>query len=359
MSQGTKIKWCRDTINPWVGCQRVSPACDHCYAAIYAKRFFPQAARWDGEPVRARAVTIQKHLDVLKRANKPRRVFCGSMTDLGLVAQRDPDGLAGFLSDLYRVQTARMQAGRQPHAFLWLTKRPKPLARFFGALLFEPGSQTFLYKPKEQVPDGQHAATGTLITKHVPGLWVGVTAENQPMADARVPALLEMDLPELLWVSVEPILGAVNLQTIHCSDGAILDARRGHKTGKEGGQGTPTRKLSWIVVGGETGALARPSNPAWAHSLRQHAAAIWVPFFFKSWGAWGPIRPEEAGAFKGEVVAWMGSDMVIQVPTPHPTMNYPMVAKRGSKRNDAANWVDVLDQDVPEFPSSSPDSFLP
>src|SRR5262249_10090527 len=29
----TRIAWCDATFNPWVGCLRVSTACDRCYAA--------------------------------------------------------------------------------------------------------------------------------------------------------------------------------------------------------------------------------------------------------------------------------------------------------------------------------------
>ena len=32
MSKATKIEWCDSTFNPWIGCTKISPACDHCYA---------------------------------------------------------------------------------------------------------------------------------------------------------------------------------------------------------------------------------------------------------------------------------------------------------------------------------------
>ena len=32
MGQATGIEWCDHTYNPWMGCTKVSPACDHCYA---------------------------------------------------------------------------------------------------------------------------------------------------------------------------------------------------------------------------------------------------------------------------------------------------------------------------------------
>jgi protein gp37 len=32
MAENSKIEWCDHTFNPWIGCQKVSPGCDHCYA---------------------------------------------------------------------------------------------------------------------------------------------------------------------------------------------------------------------------------------------------------------------------------------------------------------------------------------
>lgn len=38
MGEITGIAWCDHTFNGWIGCTRVSPACDRCYAASLAKR---------------------------------------------------------------------------------------------------------------------------------------------------------------------------------------------------------------------------------------------------------------------------------------------------------------------------------
>ena len=32
MAENTHISWANDTFNPWIGCTKVSPACDGCYA---------------------------------------------------------------------------------------------------------------------------------------------------------------------------------------------------------------------------------------------------------------------------------------------------------------------------------------
>lgn len=38
MAKNTEIQWTKHTFNPWWGCGKVSPACQHCYAEAWAKR---------------------------------------------------------------------------------------------------------------------------------------------------------------------------------------------------------------------------------------------------------------------------------------------------------------------------------
>ena len=42
--------------------------------------------------------------------------------------------------------------------------------------------------------------------------------------------------------------------------------------------------IDWVIVGGESGAGARPINPGWVRDLRDQCVAQGVPFFFKQWG---------------------------------------------------------------------------
>lgn len=39
MSENTKIEWATHTFNPWEGCQKAGPGCDHCYAESRNARF--------------------------------------------------------------------------------------------------------------------------------------------------------------------------------------------------------------------------------------------------------------------------------------------------------------------------------
>lgn len=42
--------------------------------------------------------------------------------------------------------------------------------------------------------------------------------------------------------------------------------------------------ISWVIVGGESGAGARPMKELWVKSIRDQCQAQEVPFFFKQWG---------------------------------------------------------------------------
>ena len=56
MAENTKIEWANHTFNPWFGCQKVGPGCDHCYAEGWAKR--SGLVQWGPEALsRAQAVT--------------------------------------------------------------------------------------------------------------------------------------------------------------------------------------------------------------------------------------------------------------------------------------------------------------
>ncbi|MGO4611660.1 DUF5131 family protein, partial [Variovorax sp. 2RAF20] len=46
--------------------------------------------------------------------------------------------------------------------------------------------------------------------------------------------------------------------------------------------------IDWVIVGGESGAVARPMHPDWVTSQRDQCAAAGVPFLFKQWGEHAP-----------------------------------------------------------------------
>ena len=50
------------------------------------------------------------------------------------------------------------------------------------------------------------------------------------------------------------------------------------------------RLIDAVIVGGETGAGARPMHPGWVRSIRAQCKEEKVPFFFKGWGEWGELQ---------------------------------------------------------------------
>src|SRR4051812_33053997 len=84
MGENSKIEWCDHTFNPWVGCTKVSPACDFCYAEVWAKRSgHPEL--WQGARRRTTPENWQKVIrwneEAAKRKVRP-RVFCASLADV-------------------------------------------------------------------------------------------------------------------------------------------------------------------------------------------------------------------------------------------------------------------------------------
>lgn len=91
-------------------------------------------------------------------------------------------------------------------------------------------------------------------------VWLGVSVEDRLYGLPRIDYLRQVDA-NIRFLSVEPLLedlGTMNL------------------TG-----------IQWVIVGGESGADARPMNPDWLDNVQRQAATAGAAFFFKQWGAWG------------------------------------------------------------------------
>jgi len=101
-------------------------------------------------------------------------------------------------------------------------------------------------------------------------IWLGVSVENQQTADERIPILLDIPAAHI-WVSVEPMLGPVDLVRA-C--------------------GGPRHGFRWLVCGGESGPGARPMDIEWVRGLRDQCVGANVPFFFKQWGG---VQKKRAG----------------------------------------------------------------
>ena len=83
MGQVTGIEWCHHTYNAWIGCTKVSPACDHCYAEAQEDRRYGRV-EWGGPLRRTSEATRSAPYRCDREAaaaSEHRRVFCMSLGD--------------------------------------------------------------------------------------------------------------------------------------------------------------------------------------------------------------------------------------------------------------------------------------
>jgi protein gp37 len=82
MAEHTEISWADATFNPWIGCTRVSPGCDHCYAARDNERH-KWVSGWGAERHRTKTWNnpVQWHRKAAQTGYRP-RVFCASLADV-------------------------------------------------------------------------------------------------------------------------------------------------------------------------------------------------------------------------------------------------------------------------------------
>lgn len=232
MGQDSKIEWTDNTFNPWWGCAKVSPGCAHCYAESFSKRTgndvwgessprrFFGAKHWS-DPIRWNTAAALE--------GQRKRVFCASMADVF----EDRNDLRNERRRLLNLIGSTTNLD-----WLLLTKRPENIARLMTDALdgnFDP-KRTFL--------------------DDLPNVWLGTSAEDQARYDARMPHLFAINA-RVRFVSAEPLLGPITMGN--------------------------SLRPDWLIVGGESGAKARPIEYAWIRSLRDQCDDR-TAFFFKQWG---------------------------------------------------------------------------
>lgn len=286
MSDRTKIEWAsnadgspgaswnpiraRNRATGKVGwfCTHASPGCAGCYAERMNQRL------GNGVPFKAQHVgDVEIYLDekVLMeplRWRKPRTVFVCSMTDL----------FGEFVADLTIEMVFAAMALAPQHTFIVLTKRAKRMREWMTSFARQGG----VLMAAQRL-----GADSAPVAWPLPNVWLGVSVEDQRRADERIPDLL--DTPAAVrFLSVEPLLGPVNLDRVKIDETAWMSVLTGLR------YWGPTAaligsKLDWVIVGGESGPGARPMHPKWADDIRIDCAQAGVPYFFKQWGEWAPV----------------------------------------------------------------------
>lgn len=219
MAENSKIAWTDNTFNPWIGCSRVSPGCQNCYAENLMDRRYHRVEWGPGKP-RTRTKTWHEPVKWNRQAEKDgirKKVFCASLSDW-----LDDEVPAQWREDLCDLIEATPNLD-----WLMLTKRPENYTTMVPPIWLE--------EPLKNV-------------------WVGFTAENQEWFDKRYPIVAEIPA-WLKWCSYEPALGPIDLPVI-CH-------------------------LNWMIIGGESNQMdpARPFDLEWATRMIQqcHRRRI-IPF---------------------------------------------------------------------------------
>jgi protein gp37 len=264
MSAHSSIEWTDHTFNPWIGCTRVSPGCDHCYAALSTPARAMGIAWGANEPRHRTAPSTWKqpiawnatHAEFFAAHGRRQRVFCASLADIFDNAV-DP----AWRADLFRLirNTPNLD-------WLLLTKR--------------------IGNAHQMIDDARDADAAGPVWPWS-NVWLGATIVNQEEADRDIPKLLGVPAAKR-FLSMEPLLGPVDLSVIDIDGHSEIYPLTGTKD-CEDDDGNPTPDLpalDWVIVGGESGPQARPMHPDWARDIRDQCAADGVPFLFKQWGEW-------------------------------------------------------------------------
>lgn len=152
-----------------------------------------------------------------------------------------------------------------------------------------------------------------------PNVWLGVTVEKENYKN-RIEFLRNTDA-KIKFLSCEPLLG----------DLGELDL-----TG-----------IDWVIAGGESGLGARPMHPDWVRNIQKQCQEQNVPFFFKQWGEYRPIKNSIEYENTNEVV-WITKDNRIAVCK---TNRVPMTMAAAMIRVGKSKSGAILDgKEYKEFP---------
>lgn len=314
MSTGTGIEWTDATWNPTSGCTHASPGCDHCYAKTMTYRLESMGQE------KYRGLTVlnprgDRHFNGVMRTDedaltiplkwrKPRRVFVNSMSDLF-----HKDVPFEFIDKVFAVMALTPH-----HTYQVLTKRPERMAEYLdrgineiitNVLVSEKDERAGTKSPMDEIRNRvallERITTREFTENHftnedmkepvkldhwpppwpLPNVWLGTSVENQEWSDKRIPHLLRCPAA-VRFLSCEPMLG--ELKTLERWLYPLV-------SGPEGGPEIIERpRIDWVIVGGESGAGARPCNIEWIRSIVKQCKAAGVACFVKQLGKTITIR---------------------------------------------------------------------
>lgn len=260
MGEKTGISWTDSTMNFWEGCTKVGPGCDHCYAATRDVRFTGGAHWGAGAPRRQMKLHTRNNplrwqrdaAAFFAEHGHKRRVFCSSLADIF-----DNEVPAEWRAEAFATMEATPDLNWQ-----LCTKRVSNVAKM---------APDHWHRPTTMFPHGWPRNVGVLITT--------VTPEE---VRRDVPRLLELKRRfGIPWVglSIEPMIADVSV--------ALLEL------------GGDLLEVNWIILGGESGAHARPCDLDWMRAAIAACEPAGPAIFVKQMGD-NVLLPPSAPEFTGK-----------------------------------------------------------
>lgn len=277
------IEWTDFTSNPlqyrdpagrivWA-CIHKSTGCLHCYAETLAHRYGRGQlfSVRNMQPLTPFMSDQELHGMLTYKPASGKRCFVGDMTDL--FGEWVPFEL---LDQLFAVFALRSDVTWQV-----LTKRPERMLEYMQS---RSKSANFW---KKAVPKGWSLEWKdmSLVPFPLPNVWLGASVEDQATADERIPKLLQVP-GAVLFVSYEPALGSIDWSGFipRSTTWYPIECRHGFDHCPICDRGQPPF-LNWIIIGGESGANARPFNLQWARNVIEQFGRAGVPVFMKQVGS--------------------------------------------------------------------------
>ena len=290
MGEATKIQWTQHTWNPWRGCTKVATGCKNCY-------MFREQKRYGKDPsvvVRTSKSTwaqVRKWNREAEKADRTDLVFVCSWSDFWHEA-----------ADEWRPEALEIMDQCENLIFQIPTKRPERIRPNWTQISHDSAGLGALLANHFRAVDARIAAGGMFndpCSEHVayvnerqriahrPNVWLGCSASTQEDLAAAVPHLLACrELSPVLFLSLEPLVGPIDLETIAERHGRVVGCCDSPSCEWCAGTGlAKSFDIDWVIVGGESGPNARQCNIAWIRSIVQQCNAARVPCFVKQLGS--------------------------------------------------------------------------
>ncbi|WP_026798280.1 DUF5131 family protein, partial [Planktothrix prolifica] len=243
---------------PIVGCSRISAGCEKCYAETAAKtarlQQFPQyqkVAKWNGTVEFVESQLIKPY-----EWKKSKKIFICSMADIF-----HENVLFDWVEEIFY-----MIENCPQHTFQILTKRPERMIEFFDWYIARNSDHSV--ELQWTMPDN---------------IWLGVSCENQAIADKRIPLLMQIPA-KVRFLSCEPLLEPINLSKFLPFDWSEV-AEDWIESWPGIGSYSTNDYPSWVIAGGESGAGARPCHVDWLRDIASQCQSAKVPVFVKQLGS--------------------------------------------------------------------------